>query len=522
VTVAVGLIPTTSFIGRDLELVAVARQLAERRVLTVTGPGGTGKTRLVRELLRTRSADAWWVELASVADAGGVRQAVIDALGWRESFGDVGGAEPTADPLVERLRSRTGVLVLDNCEHVLGAAAELAHAVASQCSGVRVLSTSREPLGTAGEAVWRLSPLAVPAAGDEASDLAAVPSVQLFVDRVQLHDRSFRLDEDNAAAVVRICRALDGLPLALELAAPWLRVLSPAEAADRIEDDLDFVAAYGSALPERQRSLSAVLDWSYGLLDDSERLLFSRLSVFVGGFTLEAAEAVCSEDGLEEAEVLRLLARLVDTSLVVKEERAGIAWYRLLETVRDFSRRRLGALEAPEHTGAWAFRRDGDVWEVGPRPVRIPHAKGLGYIHALLSQPGVELHVLDLSGRLRDGDAGPLLDHAARSAYRERLADLRAEADEAAEFNDLERVARAEAEIDAIVTQLSAAVGIGGRGRVAGSATERARMSVTKAIRWAIQRLGQHDELAAAHLERSVKTGAYCRYDPPDAVEWRL
>lgn len=514
------LTPPTSFVGRDHELAELREALATARLVTISGPGGTGKTRLALELAKALAAEGtevWIVELAAVPAAGDVVPAVVDALGWTEVSGD----DPIGD-IATRLRSRTGMLVLDNCEHVLDGAAAVARAVTAVCDDLRVITTSREPLRAVGELIWRLAPLRAPGPGEHptASDLEAMSSAQLLVERVRLHDRSFALDESNADAVGRICAALDGLPLAIELAAPWFRVLGAEEVAGRVEESLDLLAAYHSATSERHRTLAATMEWSYELLSEREQLLLTRLSVFAGGFGIEAVESVCSGHGIEGEEVVPLLARLVDTSLVVTERRGEITQYRLLETVREFSRSRLGA-RAHGTSTTWAFRRNGELWSVGPQPVQLPHAKGLGYIHRLVERMGEEVHVLDLTGGIAEGQIGPALDDRARRAYRERLADLRSEADEASAFNDPERAARAEAEIDAILTELSAAVGLGGRDRPVASSSERARTSVTKAIRWAIRRIGDVDAGVADHLRHAVHTGTYCRYEP-GAVQWEL
>jgi predicted ATPase/DNA-binding CsgD family transcriptional regulator len=339
----------TSFIGREREIDQVERLLGTTRLLTLTGAGGCGKTRLALQVAATAatgvapgaySDGVWLGELAALADPALVPQAVVSALGARE----VPGATVT-DSLVEYLRDRTVLVVLDNCEHVVGAAAELADALLRNCPGVRILATSREPLGGAGETTWRVPSLAVPP-GSGTDDLAleqltAYEAVRLLVDRAVAALPGFAVTAENASALAEICRRLDGIPLAIELAAARVRAFSVEQIAARLDDRFGLLTAgQRTALP-RQQTLRAAVDWSYTLLSEPERTLLRRLSVFGGGWTFEAAEAIAASDGIHTHAVLDLLPQLVDKSLVIAEEHRGAARYRLLETIRQYARDRL-------------------------------------------------------------------------------------------------------------------------------------------------------------------------------------
>jgi predicted ATPase/DNA-binding CsgD family transcriptional regulator len=335
---------TSSFVGRQRELSEVGRLLGETRLLTLTGPGGCGKTRLALRLAREAAASfsrgAWWVELAPVPEAVLVPQRVGRALGVREMPG-----RPLAEVIVELLRSAEALLVLDNCEHLIEGCAELADALLRGCPGVKIVATSRETLRVPGEVSWLVPSLSVPDPQARAllDYLSTHEAVRLFVERASAASPGFALTEENAPAVIRICRRLDGMPLALELAAALTRTLSAQQIAERL-DDRFLILTGGSrvALP-RQRTLLATMDWSHGLLPKEEKILFRRLSVFAGTFTLEATEAICPGEGVSEGEVLELLARLVEKSLVSVIERDGEARYGMLETIRAYGLKKLGA-----------------------------------------------------------------------------------------------------------------------------------------------------------------------------------
>jgi predicted ATPase/transcriptional regulator with XRE-family HTH domain len=291
----------TSFVGRGEELLELQRLAGRGPCLTLTGLGGVGKTRLAlrlaHDLLPRYPDGVWLVELASVTDAGLVPQSIAEALGVAERPG-----VPVAERVVEHLANRRTLLLLDNCEHLLLTCAELIGRLLRLNSGLHVLVTSREPLRIPGETTWRVAPLVVADARDKLAAAANSEAVQLFVDRAQACVPSFTLSSSNLESVVAICQAVDGLPLAIELAAARLKLLSPERLHERLQDSLRLLTAGSRTAPSRQRTLRGMLDWSYELLPSQDRLLFERLSVFAGGWTLEAAEQVGGVSGVESAE----------------------------------------------------------------------------------------------------------------------------------------------------------------------------------------------------------------------------
>jgi predicted ATPase/DNA-binding SARP family transcriptional activator/DNA-binding CsgD family transcriptional regulator len=338
----------TSFIGRERETLEVKRLLAMTRLLTLTGIGGSGKTRLAlkvaSELAGAYPDGAWLVELAALSGPALVPQAVAKALGVREQPGS-----PLTETLKDALRARKMLLVLDNCEHLIEEVVRQVDALLDSCPHLRVLATSRETLGAAGEVAWVVPSLTVPDTGEAptAEKLEGYESVRLFVERANQRDPSFVLTPQNGPAVGQVCRRLEGIPLAIELAAGRIGVLSVEQIAERLEDPLKLLRGGSRTAEARQRTLRATLQWSHELLGEAERELFWRLSVFAGGWTLEAVEEVCSGESIEQDDVLDLLGRLVDKSLVVAEQEAAMR-YRMLEPVRQYARERLeesGALE---------------------------------------------------------------------------------------------------------------------------------------------------------------------------------
>ncbi|MDP9265319.1 MAG: tetratricopeptide repeat protein [Chloroflexota bacterium] len=332
----------TSFVGRERELEAALALLNKNRLLTLTGPGGSGKTRLAlhvaADVVDRYPDGAWLVELAPLTDPATVGTTVAAALRISE--------QPGVAPVVtisESLRDQELLLILDNCEHLVAAAAELADALVRCCARLRILATSREALSVPGEALMPVPPLRVPEADPlpPLEELRQYEAVRLFVERSAAHQPSFALTPENAPEVVRICRRLDGIPLALELAAARVRALSVAQVAQRLDDRFRLLTGGGRTVAARQQTLRALIDWSHDLLGGPERIVFRRLAVFVGGWTLDAAEAVCAGDGLERAEILDILAHLVDKSLVMMRERAGVARYTMLETIREYAREKL-------------------------------------------------------------------------------------------------------------------------------------------------------------------------------------
>jgi predicted ATPase/DNA-binding SARP family transcriptional activator/tetratricopeptide (TPR) repeat protein len=356
----------TSLVGRDPELGEVAKLLEQHRLVTVTGPGGAGKTSVAVEAAR-RLVDeypdgVWLVELAALGDPALLGEVVVAALGLGEEAAGPGAPPPPpAERLAGFVRDKALLLVLDNCEHLVGACAALVRQLLQASPRARVLATSREVLGVAGEAVWPVPALAVPAAEDD-SEVGAAPevltgydAVRLFSERAVTADPSFVLDATSAPVVAELCRRLDGLPLAIELAAARVRMLPVAEIAARLEDRFRLLAGGGRTIDPRQQTLRATVDWSWELLEDQDRRLWRQLSVFSGGWTAAAAEAVCAGDGLDAGDVLEGLFRLVDRSLVVATG-GEPARFAMLETLRTYGAERLAeagetqALEA-RHTG---------------------------------------------------------------------------------------------------------------------------------------------------------------------------
>ncbi len=341
-----------AFIGRERERAKAADLVADVRVVTLTGSGGCGKTRLAVEVagdVASRFADgAFWVDLQGVSEPAMVAPAVAGAVGVHER-----SQQALSDALAEQLRARHLLVMLDNCEHVVAACAELVAALSSACPRLHVLATSRVPLVVDGEATFEVAPLPVPVPdARSASMVAAADAARLFEIRARHVRTDFRIGDDNAAAVAEICRRLDGIPLAIELAAARVRVLSSAQIAAGLSDRFRLLTGGMRGAPARQRTLEASLDWSYDLLDDAQRLALARLSVFAGSFELDAAEAVVGGDGVEREDVLDLVAGLVEHSLVQVTRPHGNVRYRLLETIRVYARQRLSELDDPDRVRA--------------------------------------------------------------------------------------------------------------------------------------------------------------------------
>jgi predicted ATPase/DNA-binding SARP family transcriptional activator len=366
----------TSFVGRDCDVAAVLKLLSAERLVTLTGPGGVGKTRLAVEAAG-RLADAgsgevagpvWFTALAPVTEPSEVPHAVLEALGLRERSIARRGADGSADPvdrLCAALAERDALLILDNCEHVIEPAALLAARLLADCPGVRILATSREPLRIGGESLYVVAPLPVPPVADPASgrlpetDPSSFPAVRLFGERAAAVLPDFQLDASTAGRVAQICRTLDGMPLAIELAVPWLRTLSPAQLAERLHDRFALLTGGSRTSLPRHQTLRATVDWSWQLLSAPERVLARRLAVFPGGATLAAAERVCADpssrerpaatgptagpDGLFAPQVLTALSGLVGKSILTMTETSadGAPRYRMLETVRAYAQERL-------------------------------------------------------------------------------------------------------------------------------------------------------------------------------------
>ncbi len=329
----------TSYVGKDADITAARELVADHRLTTLIGPGGSGKTRLATETARTLLGDlpegAWVVELAAIGADGDVAQATLAALGLRDALlGGAPEAEPT-DRVIAAIREWDALLVLDNCEHVIESAATFAHRVLGECQRLRILATSREPLGITGETLWPVAPLVLPAADASPSEIESAPAVRLLLDRAGAVRKDIVLDAGTLATMVRVCRALDGMPLAIELAAARLRTMSLDQLANRLDDRFRLLTGGSRTALPRHRTLRAVVDWSWELLTDAERMVLRRLSVFAGGASLEAAERVCADGA-----VLELLTALTEKSLVVAEG-DGAPRYRMLGTIKEYAQQRL-------------------------------------------------------------------------------------------------------------------------------------------------------------------------------------
>jgi predicted ATPase/DNA-binding CsgD family transcriptional regulator len=348
----------SSFIGREAELTEVRDLLHASRLVTLTGAGGAGKTRLglqVAALLADGAADGvWFADLAPLHDPDLVAATVADVLGVRQEQG-----RPVLDTLAAAVGGRSLLVLLDNCEHVIGACAKLADTLLRSCPGLALLATSREPLGIDGERVYRVPSMGTPADGDDVTAIRASEAVRLLEDRAAAQGIRLAWDEPTGVVVGRVCRRLDGIPLALELAAARLRVVPLAELDARLDERFVLLTVGSRAALPRQQTLRAMVDWSWELLTAAERTVLARLSVFAGGFGLAAAEEVTAGPDLPAGEVVGHLGALVDKSLVqFGGPAAGPARYRLLETVRQYAADQLDLLGPPAVEGARAAHRD--------------------------------------------------------------------------------------------------------------------------------------------------------------------
>jgi len=335
----------TSFVGREKDLAEIKRLLGASRLLTITGSGGSGKTRLAlqaaADVLDHFPDGAWLADMGPLTEGQLVPQTVATALGLHEEPG-----QPIQSTVLHWLSGKRLLLVVDNCEHLVDACARLAEAILRSCPHVQVLATSRAALAIGGETTWRIPSLGL-ADPDHLPPLEALTqyaAVRLFIERAVAAQSNFAVNNQNAPAVAQICHRLDGIPLAIELAAARVRVLSPDQIATRLDDRFQLLTGGSRTALPRQQTLRALVDWSHDLLSDKEKALFRRLSVFAGGWTLEAAEAVCAGDPIDRYEILDLLTALIDKSLIVAEDQeSGQVRYRLLETLRQYARDRLAA-----------------------------------------------------------------------------------------------------------------------------------------------------------------------------------
>jgi predicted ATPase/class 3 adenylate cyclase/Tfp pilus assembly protein PilF len=420
----------TRFFGREREIDAVRQHLVGSRLVTLAGPGGTGKTRLAlqvaSELMPDLPDGAWQAELAPLSDPALLPQAVATAVGVREEAG-----RSVVQTLCEALRPRRMLLILDTCEHLLDSCASLALALLQACPQVRILATTRESLAIPGEVIVRVPSLSVPDPRAPIESLLSCEAVQLFADRAQLAHPGFAVDEGKVEAVVQICRRLDGIPLAIELAAARVKLLSVGQIAARLDDRFRLLSGGSRSVLRRHQTLRATLDWSYDLLSEPERALLRHLSVFVGGWTLEAAEAICANTDdrcqmsdvsgkeppsslssdicqLSSADILDLLGLLVDKSLVLVEE-APAPRYRMLETIRQYAQEKL--VEAEPAGGAAALHDRHRDWYLDLAERAAPELLGASQ-RAWLAQLDREYDNLraGLTWCLEPGDRRPPID----------------------------------------------------------------------------------------------------------------
>lgn len=504
--------PRQTFVGRSAEMEIIDRALLDHRLLTIVGPGGVGKTTLAIEAalaLGARFAQGVRsVELAGLGDPSLVESSVLGALQdldyWGvESLAAVGVHDP--DVLV----------LLDNCEHLGDSAGLAAAELLASASRLRIIATSRSPLGSPSEVVLPLDPLS----NEEA--------VCVFLDRARHHDLRFQPDDAGTTAIERICRRLEGLPLAVELAAVHVRTLDLYELERRLDDQLRFLRRPGGRVHDRHTTLEATLRWGFDLLGPEQQRFLPRLAVFPGSFSAAAVERVCTDETLPADSVYPLLLELVESSFVTTFDHGAHRRFRLLEPIRQFATGLLREVDdLPALDPDVVLRQDGRHWVVGSvaHPSRIEATKGLAYLARLVRSPHIEISALELVGAaVSSADLGPMLDRDAKRAYRQRLEALDDEIERARRRGDVGQEERLDAERDQIVRELAAATGLGGRPRAAGSSeAERARTSVTKAIRGAIARIAAEEPMLGDHLRRSVRTGTSCVYTPDENLHWHL
>ncbi|MBF6171933.1 BTAD domain-containing putative transcriptional regulator [Nocardia blacklockiae] len=425
----------TRYIGKFTDVAAVRELIAEHRLTTLTGPGGSGKTRLAVETAQTMLDDlpdgAWLVELASVGASGDVANSALAALGLRDTLlGGVPNAEPM-DRLVAALRDRETLLILDNCEHVIDAAAAFAHRVLGECRRLRILATSREPLGITGEAIWRVEPLTLPAEDASPEEIESAPAVQLLRDRAGAVRKELATDPRSLPTMARVCRALDGIPLAIELAAARLRTMSLEQLADRLDDRFRLLTGGSRTAIPQHRTLRAVVDWSWELLTDAERTVLRRLAVFSGGASLAAAEQVCADGpedetaAVESWEVLELLTALTEKSLL---RTAGDSEprYRMLDTIKQYARDRL------DEAGEWErTRRAHLAYFTGLAATAEPLLRRAQQLEALATLDAEHDNIaVAMRGALAAGDGTGALRLAAAAGWYWWLGGYKAEGEE--------------------------------------------------------------------------------------------
>jgi len=419
----------TSFVGRDADVVVVRELIAEHRLTTLIGPGGAGKTRLATESARSLIGDlpdgAWLVELAAIGADGDVAQSALAALGLRDALlGETPNAG-LADRLIAAIREREALLILDNCEHVIESAAAFAGRVLGECPRLRILATSREPLGITGEALWLVEPLALPEGDARSGEIESSPAVQLLRDRAAAVRRDFAVDVHSLSTMARVCRALDGMPLAIELAAARLRTMSLDQLANRLDDRFRLLTGGSRTALPRHQTLRAVVDWSWELLTDAERMVLRRLAVFTGGASLEAAERVCAGDGIEQEQVLELLTALAEKSLLVTEG-SGAPRYRMIGTIKEYAAHRLaeaGESDLARHAHVAYFTELAETAE--PHLRRAEQLEWLATLGAEHDNIGSAMR-----GALAAGEAQAAMRLAAAAGYYWWLGGFKAEGTE--------------------------------------------------------------------------------------------
>ncbi|GIJ47659.1 SARP family transcriptional regulator [Virgisporangium aliadipatigenens] len=419
----------TSYIGKDGDIAAVRELIGAHRLTTLVGPGGTGKTRLATETARTLLDDVpdgiRLVELAGIGVEDDIAQTTLAALGLRDALlGEAPDAEPV-ERVVAALRERDALLVLDNCEHVIEAAATFAHRLLGECRRLRIVATSREPLGIIGEALWPVAPLVLPAEDADPDAIEASPAVRLLRDRAGAVRKDLGTDARTSATLARICRALDGMPLAVELAAARLRTMSLDQLAGRLDDRFRLLTGGSRTALPRHRTLRAMVDWSWELLTDAERAVLRRLSVFPGGAALEAAERVCAGDPVEPADVEELLTALTEKSLVVAEGDEAPR-YRMLGTIKEYAQLRLAEAGESEET-----RRAHLRWFIALAEEADPHlrrAEQLEWLAALAAEH--DNLTAAMRGALAAGEADGAMRLAAAAGWYWWLAGHKAEGNE--------------------------------------------------------------------------------------------
>ncbi|MCF4121106.1 winged helix-turn-helix domain-containing protein [Antribacter sp. KLBMP9083] len=416
----------TSYVGKDADVAAVRDLVGEHRLTTLIGPGGAGKTRLATETARTLLGDlpdgARLVELAAIGADGDVAQATLAGLGLRDALlGEAPDMEPT-DRLIAAVREREMLLILDNCEHVIESAAVFAHRLLGECRRLRILATSREPLGITGEALWPVLPLVLPDADASLSEIASAPAVRLLRERASAVRKDLADDASTLATMGRICRALDGMPLAIELAATRLRTMSIDQLANRLDDRFRLLTGGSRTALPRHRTLRAMVDWSWELLTDAERTTLRRLSVFAGGASAEAAERVCAGDAVEQEQVLDLLTALTEKSLLVAEP-GGSPRYRMLGTIKEYAAQRLA--EAGELDLA---RRAHLAWFTELAETAEPQLRRAGQLQRLATLDAERDNLSSaMRGALATGEAQAAMRLAAAAGWYWWLSGYRAE-----------------------------------------------------------------------------------------------